>query len=198
MRKELLVGLSLVAATLLLVLVGSWLDLELTSTALLGVTVGAVVGLVPDRSALARVLGFAAGLVIAWVGYIIRTEFFPLTETGSAIAFGLMVLVALGVALASRGRLPFWSLLLGVGAFGGAYEAAYQVAKPLVLDTSVTAATSLLLTAAVGFLAVSWFGPEHEEKAVVHDEESADSPTTSGTRTDDDTVALDSMMGSNR
>jgi hypothetical protein len=198
MRKELFVGLALAAATLLLVLGGNWLDLELTGTALLGVTVGAVVGLVPDRSALARVIGFAAGLGIAWVGYIVRTSALPLTETGSAVAYTLMVLVALGVVLAARGWLPFWSPLLGIGAFAGAYEAAYQVAKPLVMDTSVTAATSLLLTAAVGFLAVSWLAPEHEaQTTVVRDDEGAETPTTR-TRTDDDTVALDSMMGSNR
>lgn len=196
MRKELFVGLLLVAATFLLVLVGGWLDLEITSTVLLGVTAGAVVGLVPDRSVAARIGGFAAGILISWIGYFIRAGLMPDSDAGRAVTFGLVVLVALGVALAFVGRLPFWSVLLGVGVFAGAFEATYEVAPPLVLDNSVSTASSLLLTVAIGFLAVSWFGPEQKSTHRHRDEHvDTESPRT---RQGDDTVGLDTMMGTHR
>jgi hypothetical protein len=95
------------------------------------------------------------------------------------------------------GRLPFWAVLLGAGTLAGAYEAEYEVAPPLVVDTSISTVTTLLLTVAIGFLAVSWFGPEHEKERVVRDEDD-DLTQSPRTRKGDDTVALDSMMGNNR
>jgi hypothetical protein len=207
MRKELFVGLALAAATLLLVLIGAWLELDVTATALLGVTAGAVVGLVPDRSAAARLGGFAAGFVISWVGYVVRAGFMPDTETGRAVTFAIVLVAALGVALLAMGRLPFWAVLLGVGTFAGAFENVYEVAPPLVLDNSISTASTLLLTVAVGFLSVAWFGPEHEKaEVVVVDEregppvrhEHDETPESPRTRKDDDTVAFDSMMGNKR
>jgi hypothetical protein len=199
MRKELFVGLALAASTFLLVLIGGWLDLDVAAIALLGVTAGAVVGLVPDRSAAARIGGFAVGFVICWIGYFVRAALMPDTETGRAVTFGLVLLLALGATLVAVGRLPFWSVLLGVGTFAGAYETVYEVAPPLVLDTSISTASALLLTVAVGFLSVAWFGPEHEKtETVVVREDRDDTPQSPRTRKDDDTVALDSMMGSKR
>lgn len=198
MRKEMFAGVTLAASAFLLVLVGGWLDLEITSAVLLGAAAGAVVGLVPDRSAAARIGGFAAGMVISWVGYFIRAGVLPDTETGRAVTFGLVLLVATGVALASMGRLPLWSLLLGVGAFAGAYEAAYEVAPALVLESSLSTATSLLLTVAIGFMAVSWFGPERVESRDLPRQSRGTTPESTRTHEDRDTVALDSMMGTTR
>lgn len=196
MRKELFLGLSLAAATLVLVLVGGWLDLEVAATALLGVTVGAVVGLVPDRTAGTRIAGFAAGIAVAWIGYFVRAGLMPDTEAGRAVSFALVVLVALGVTLAAVGRVPFWAVLLGAGAFAGAFEPIYEVAPPLVLENSISTATTLLLTVAIGFLAVSWFGPEQEsDHAPTQEPTDTESPRT---HQDDDTVALNSMMGTTR
>ena len=68
MRRTLVAGLVLAVAAVLVVLVSSGLDLELESVALLGGALGAVVALVPDRSPLVGLGGFAAGLVAAWIG----------------------------------------------------------------------------------------------------------------------------------
>ena len=199
LRKELLAGLTLAASAVLVVLIGGWLDLEVTSTVLLGAAAGAVVGLVPDRSAAVRIGGFAAGVLISWIGYFIRAGLLPDTEGGRAVTFALVLLVATGVTVASMGRLPLWSLLLGVGVFAGAYEAAYTVAPPLVLDSSVSTATTLLLTVAIGFMAVSWFGPERRAEHVSRPrQQRAATPDSPRTLQDDDTVALNSMMGNTR
>lgn len=197
MRKDLYVGLSLAVAGLLLVLVGNWLDLELSALALLGVAAGAVVALVPDRSAALRVGGFAAGFAISWVGYFIRAALMPDTETGRAVYVGIVLLLAMAAALVAFARLPLWSVLLGVATFAGAYEQVYVNAPPLVTTTSVSTATTLLLTTAVGFMAAAWLAPEHElpERDETTDH-TPDEPAR--TRKDDDTVALDSMMDRNR
>ena len=197
MRKDLYVGLSLALAGLLLVLVGNWLDLELSALALLGVAAGAVVALVPDRSAALRVGGFAAGFAISWVGYFIRAALMPDTETGRAVYVAIVLLLAMAAALVAFARLPLWSVLLGVATFAGAYEQVYVNAPPLITTTSVSTATTLLLTTAVGFMAAAWLSPEHE--TLEHDETTDANPAEPArTRRDDDTVALDSMMDRNR
>ena len=66
MRKNVLVGLVLTVAAVVVVLVSSVFDLELESAALLGAALGAVVALVPDRSPMMRLAGFAGGFVAAW------------------------------------------------------------------------------------------------------------------------------------
>ena len=197
MRKDLYVGLSLALAGLLLVLVGNWLDLELSALALLGVAAGAVVALVPDRSAALRIGGFAAGFAISWVGYFIRAALMPDTETGRAVYVGIVLLLAMAAALVAFARLPLWSVLLGVATFAGAYEQVYVNAPPLITTTSVSTATTLLLTTAVGFMAAAWLAPEHETPE--HHEATDHTPDEPArTRKDDDTVALDSMMDRNR
>lgn len=198
MRKEMLTGLTLAAAAFLVVLIGGWLDLELTSTVLLGAASGAVVGLVPDRSAAVRVGGFAVGVLISWIGYFIRAGLLPDTETGRAVTFAIVLLAVTGVAVASMGRLPLWSLLLGAGVFAGAYEAAYEIAPPLVLDTSFSTLTTLLLTVAIGFLAVSWFGPERPEARALPRQQRTATLESPRTQKDDETVGLNSMMGNTR
>ena len=61
MRTILLTGLALLVAGTGLVLLGSAYELELDSAAFLGVGLGAVLALVPDRSAFARLVAFLAG-----------------------------------------------------------------------------------------------------------------------------------------
>ena len=200
MRKELFVGLSLSAAALVVVLVSGTFDLELESVALLGAAMGAVVGLVPDRTAGARLGGFVGGFVFAWIGYFVRAALLPDTTAGRAVAVAVTLLLCLGLVLALRGRLPLWAVLLGAGTFAGAYEFTYAAAPPEILDTSVSTATTLLLTAAIGFLSVAWFGPEHEhaeERALAERRADAAAAPTTKNSSQDDTVGLDTMMGKN-
>src|SRR5450756_2504039 len=67
---------------------GHLLGLELDQVAFLGVALGAVIGLVPDRSQTERIVGFLAGFVLAWIGYAVRAAVLPDTGTGLACRCG--------------------------------------------------------------------------------------------------------------
>jgi hypothetical protein len=163
MRKNLLVGLVLVVAAVLVAGVSAWLDLELESVALLGVTLGAVLALVPDRSPFARLAGFAVGFVVAWIGYFLRAALLPDSTSGRAVVMVLVIALAVVLVALSMGRMPLWSGLLGVAAMVGAYEYTYAAAPPEVAATSVASATALLFTVAVGFLAAGLVAPSGEQ-----------------------------------
>jgi hypothetical protein len=159
MRRNLLTGLLLAAAAVLVVALSATFDLDLESVALLGAALGAVVALVPDRGPLAKLAGFTGGFLIAWVGYIVRAMYLPDASSGRAVAVGLVVVACTALAVASVERLPLWSILLGAGAFAGAYEFTYNAAPPELLETSVSTATTMLLTVGIGFLAASVVAP---------------------------------------
>lgn len=159
MRKNVLAGLVLAATTTGLVILGSVLDLELQPVALLGVAIGAVLVLVSDHTPAGRLGGFAAGLVVAWFGYLVRAQLLPDTDGGRAVFAGIVVLLGVGVVVVVRDRLPLWAVLLGSAAFAGAFEAGYTAEPPLVLAHSMSAATALLMAAGAGFLVTSLVAP---------------------------------------
>jgi hypothetical protein len=165
MRRIMLSGLLLAAAAVLMVVLSDALGLDLESVALLGAALGAAVALVPDRGPAARLVGFGLGFVVAMVGYAARALWLPDTSNGRAVAVGLVVLGCTGLAAASRGRLPLWSVLLGTAALAGAYEFAFTAAPPEMADTALTATTTLVLTVGIGFLAASIFAPAGAARA---------------------------------
>lgn len=158
-RNTLYAGAVLALAAMLAVVVGSALDLDLESVALLGAAMGAVIALVPDRTPLMRLAGFAAGFLIGWAGYIIRAQFMPDTSTGRAIAVGVVVMLCVAVAAVSVDRITLWSVILGAGAFAGAYEFTYNAAPPEILSTSLSTATTMAFNVALGFLAGALIAP---------------------------------------
>lgn len=187
MRKTLLVGLVLVVAAVVVVLTSAALDLELEPVALLGVAAGAVVALVPDRTPLTRLAGFAGGVVAAWAGYLLRAGVLPDSAGGRAVAVAVVLGLAVALSATSFGRVPLWSALLGAAALAGAYEQTYAAAPPEVASTSVSAASVLLLTVAVGFLATATVAPAGEK----YDE----GTRRAGRRiADDETSSLDDLM----
>jgi hypothetical protein len=159
MRANLLSGLLLASAAVLVVWSSAALDLDLESVALLGAALGAVVALVPDQSASRRLAGFGTGFVIAWIGYAARALLLPDSWGGRAVAVFVVVMACAAVAAVADGRIPLWSLLLGTAALAGGYELTYTEAPSQMLDTSLSAATTLLLTTGVGFLAASIIRP---------------------------------------
>jgi hypothetical protein len=142
----------LIVAVVLVIALSSALELQLESYALAGVAAGAVVALVPERSAWARLAAFAVGFVAAWIGFVLRAALLPDTDAGRAVAAVITLLICLVAGAASRGRLPLWAALVGVMLFAAAYEAAFVAAEPEVATTSLDAATSLLCAVAVGFV----------------------------------------------
>lgn len=187
MRKTLLVGLVLTVAAVLVVFVSAGLDLKLEPVALLGVALGGVIALVPDRSPFMRLAGFAGGFVAAWIGYLLRAAVLPDSAGGRAVVVAIVIVLATAIAALSAGRIALWSTLLGAAAFAGAYEYTYAAAPPEVASTSVSAATTLLFTVAVGFLAAALMTPATEQP--VERRTRAQRPTD-----DVETTRLDDMM----
>ncbi len=188
MRKTLLAGLLLAVAAVVVVWVSAVFGLELESVALLGAALGAVVALVPDRSPAARLGGFAAGFVAAWLGYILRAAVLPDTAGGRAVAVGLVVLLCVGATAVSMNRLPLWSTLLGTAALSGAYEFTFAAAPPEVMSTSMSTATTLLFNVAVGFLAAALVAPP----AATGEHKAPRAPRR--VETDGETSKLDDLM----
>lgn len=112
----------------------------------------------PDRGLVARVVGFAAGFGIAWVGYGVRAGLLPDTVGGRAVTVVLVLALCTVVAATTLGRLPLWTTLVGVAAMVGSYEEAYAAAPSQFLDTSLSAATTVLLAAALGFVTSALLG----------------------------------------
>lgn len=194
MRRTLLAGIVLAAAAVIVVFLGSAMDLDLESVALLGAAMGAVVALVPDRTPVLRLLGFAGGFLIAWVGYLFRAQFMPDTTTGRAVAVGFVVLLCVGLVAATMDRIPLWPVLLGAGAFAGAYEFVYNEAPPQILSTSVSTATTMAFTVAVGFLAaILVSAPESANDTEVTEHDHDDNDTQL-----DGTSGLGAMMEGQR
>lgn len=154
MRKSVMPGLLLVLASVLVVLISAALELELESVALLGVAVGGLLAVVPDRTPVVRLSGFGVGVVVVWVGYLLRAAMLPDSAGGRAVFVGVVLLACVLIAAAAD-RLPLWSALLGVAAFAGAFELTYAAAPPEVVGNSLSAVTALLLTVAAGFAAMS-------------------------------------------
>lgn len=186
MRTTLLTGLALMVAGVAAILIGSGLDLELESAALLGVAIGAVLALAPDRTPVVRIGSFAAGLVIAWVGYFIRAGLLPDTSAGRAVVVAIVLALCTAVAVATMNRAPLWAVLLGAASLAGAYEARYAAAPSEVVDTSVTAVTTILVTVALGFLAAALVAPQPPA--------AVGSAPRRRNKDDEDTTQLEAMM----
>ena len=150
--KIALIGGAVAVAAGILADQGSLLGADLPHAALLGVSVGAVVGLVHEGSVAARTAGFVGGFLSAWIGYALRAGFLPDIPMGRAIAAVVVVGLVTALAVASAGKVPLWSGLLGAGALLGAYETTFRTAPTTFLTDSVTAATTVLLAAALGLL----------------------------------------------
>lgn len=167
MKNHLVSGIVLAVAAAASVLLSAVLGLDLVDVTVLGVALGAALVVISDRSVAGRLIGFGLGVVVAWLAYGLRAGVLPDSDTGRAVAFAAtFVLVGL-IATVSGGRLPMWSLLIGVAAMTGAYEAAFGANTPLFTSESVVALTSVLLTSLVGFVAATLVaGPRTDEANV--------------------------------
>jgi len=164
MRRTAIGGAILAVTAFLLVLFGDALDLELERVALTGAALGAVVALVPDRAPLFRAIGFAAGFIIGIGGYALRAGLLPDTSFGRAVAALVVLLLLMGIAVATGTRVPLWSLLVGAAAMTAAYETTFMTTPSAFPYEGPTAATQMALAAGVGYLAASFLGPAVERE----------------------------------
>jgi hypothetical protein len=193
MRRTAIGGAILAGIAFLLVLFGQALDLELEKVALTGAALGAVVALVPDRPPLFRAAGFAIGFLVGWGGYALRAGYLPDTPSGRALATLVVLLLLMGISVATGTRIPLWSLLTGAAAMAAAYETTFMVTPSAFPYESPTAATQMALAAGFGYLAASFLGPavEHGRDEELHRRERPD-------RQDDGPATkLDSLMTKN-
>ena len=150
--RTLVAGSVLAVIAALLVAQGDIFGDDFPKVALLGAACGAILGLVPDRAPVARIGSFLVGFVAAWVGYALRAGYLPDIPTGRAIAALIVIGVVTVVAVATANRLPLWGGLVGVVSMVGAYEFTFSATPTGFVTESMTAATSGLLGAAIGFI----------------------------------------------
>jgi hypothetical protein len=85
-----------------------------------------------------------------------------------AVTAALTLVLVTGAAALAMGRMPLWSLLLGVGGFAGAYDYVYNDAPYNFLNTSTLALGTFMVLANLGFLTgfvVDWLFPEESDEA---------------------------------
>lgn len=150
--RTLVTGTALAVAAFLLADQGDVFGADLPKVALLGAAAGAVLGLVPDRLPAARLGGFLTGFLAAWVGYALRAGMLPDIPMGRAIAAVVVVVVITAVAVVTANRLPLWSGFLGAATLLGSYETTFAATPTSFVSDSMTAVTTSLLAAALGFL----------------------------------------------
>lgn len=151
MRRTLVLGGSVAVLAGIASVVGSWLSLGLNDV-LLGAALGAALALIPVESHGRRLASFLVGFLVAWAGYAVRAAALPdISAARALVVFGSVLVIAV-LCAGSRGRLPFWSALLGAAAMTGAYEFVYAAAPYNFLAESVSTATQILVAVAFGFV----------------------------------------------
>jgi hypothetical protein len=167
MKRTVLAGLALAVAAVLAVFLGDALNLGL-SNPLLGVGAAGALALAPGGRKLGRLIGFLVGIVIALVGYGITAQFLPASSTGTMVQAVVVLVLVTVAALASMGRMPLWSVLLGMATYVGAYQWTFDDKPYDFLNSSVDTLGALLVTAGIGYLAaalVDMLAPEDDEVA---------------------------------
>jgi hypothetical protein len=150
--RTLVTGIALAVAAFLLADQGAIFGADLPKVALMGAAAGAVLGLVNGSLPVARLGGFLTGFAAAWIGYALRAGFLPDIPMGRAIAAVVVVGVITAVAVVSANRLPMWAGFLGAATLLGSYETTFAATPTQFVSDSMTAVTTSLLAAALGFL----------------------------------------------
>jgi hypothetical protein len=166
MNTRVIKGAVLAVFGALTIALGHLFGLDLDQVALLGLTLGAVIGLVPDRTLVERLVGFAVGFGLAWIGYGLRAGMLPDTATARALVVFGVITIAMLFCVATGSRVPLWSTLVGMAALVGAYEQTYAASPSLFMTDSPTAATTVLLACAMGVVGSVLLGED-----VVHTRE---------------------------
>jgi hypothetical protein len=104
---------------------------------------------------LTRIVAALAGMLLTQVGYGVRAAVLPDIPAGRAIAAAVVVLALTALSVVTGNRLRLWALLVGAGAFVGAYETVYDASPTTFVADSFSMATAVSLGAALGFTVAS-------------------------------------------
>lgn len=158
--KQLLFGLLLTILSLAVWLITSVFDLGPTN-ALVGVVSGVVLGLLRDRSPLARYGAYLIGLflglfalvfgMVGWIGWVV----------------GIIIFTV--ISFVTKGRLPLWAMILGGATFAAIFEPAVT-ANPWFLFTQIPTAFFVALAASSGGFLVTLIVELLEDKETAKEE----------------------------
>ena len=151
MRRTLLFGAVVSVLAFGVIMFGQLLGLNLQNV-LVGMSLGAALGLVRTSSPLTRMGAFLIGFVAGLAFYLLRLGIFPSTWLGNAIAVVITLMLLTVIAALTRDRIPLWAMFIGTACFAGAYNG-YFTSTPWLLETqAVSVAATMLFSVAAGFV----------------------------------------------
>jgi len=124
----------------------------------LGLAVGAIVGLLPDADPVARLMGFTLGLLLAFASFVVRGGFLPYTKWWSAAVVLVLLAIITGITALFRSSTWFVSMLLGAGILYGIVELQFQAAPSAYLASSAVAFLSILFSFGIGYMVSAVLG----------------------------------------
>jgi len=149
--RTLIGGLSLgVFAVVIYLFEGDLGKLSIAYT-VVGLAMGAVVGLLPGADPANRISAYFAGLLLAFASYVARGGLLPYTKGAAAVVVLLMLVVVTGITAVVRSRAWFVLMLLGVGTMYGLVELQFQAAPIAYFASAGLALVGILLGFGVGF-----------------------------------------------
>lgn len=151
MRRVLVGGFVLSVLAALAMWISSAFSISMGS-AIFGIALGAVLALAPGTSVGKKLLGFLIGIVVTFVMFAVQALFLPLATPGSVVGAFLTILVITIIAALLHSKVPFWTFLVGVAAFGGAYGTQFLAAPQNLPTEGVAAFGSILFVTMLGFL----------------------------------------------
>ncbi len=144
MARTFLLGLFVTLLGVVVWLVTFWFGLA-SANGLLGVGAGLVLGLIPDRSPLARYGAFLIGLAFGLIALV--------AGLAGWIGFVVFILVLTLISALTGGRLPLWAMVLGGGVLAAMYQPFLFANAWYVLTEYPTALFAALATSSGGFIA---------------------------------------------
>ena len=149
--RTLIGGLSLaVLAPVIYLFSGDLGTLSIAYT-VFGLTIGAIVGLLPGADPANRLSAYFVGLLIAFASYVVRGGLLPYTKNSAALVVLVMLLIVTGITAVVRSRAWFVLMLLGVGAMYGTVEPQFQLAPSGYLASAGLALAGVFLGFCLGF-----------------------------------------------
>lgn len=144
-------GLSLAVLALVIYLLPAQLGKPVISYTVLGLAMGAIVGLLPGADPANQISGYFTGLLLAFASYVARGGLLPYTKGSSAIVVLLLLVVVTGITAIVRKRAWFVLMLLGVATMYGSVEPAFQEAPTTYIALAGLAFVGILLGFGLGF-----------------------------------------------
>ena len=151
MGRVLLFGVAVAVLASIVIVVGAAMSLDFQNV-LVGVSSGAVLALVRQRSPVARAGAFLIGFTIALVFYGLRLALLPASVAGNVVAIAGMIMVFTVICALTKDRLALWAMLLGGLVFSASYDGFFIQTPWFALTQLPLVYSGVLVTVSAGFL----------------------------------------------